>query len=213
MAKSLLQLFNKYEPSGYRREWMTEGEVLSVRADKDQRLLEVKASLKRLVDKEELYLAEADLKAAYDLNFVKILPSYPSSFLTSDYIPQIFREAGNFRVEVRCFFDGCTYILTENSLSVTVRFPERSVQFIQNSNTPHLIKGIIKSEFDKDVEVTIFPSEEDASPDTFFGEDYFAELQRLDSQLSVASRDYEKRAAAANSPEKDAPYISPSEPR
>ena len=205
MAKSLLQLFNKYTASGYRREWMTNAEVLSVRADKEQRILEVKASFDRIVDKDELYAAEFDVRAAYDLRTVKILPTYPETFLSPDYVPQLFREAGNFRVEVRCFFDGCSYVLTDNSLAVTVRFPERSVQFIQNSNTPFLIKNIIKSEFNKDIDVTIFPSTEDPVPDTLFGEDYFAELQRIDSQLSVASRDYDKRAAEAHAPAPETP--------
>ena len=202
MSKNLLQVFNKYNAVGGRRVWMENSESLTVRADRERRIVEVTAAFPSIIDKDELYAAENDIREEYKLYAVKILPKYPSELLEQSYIPQIFREAGNVRVEVRCFFDGCNYILTDDSLTVNVRYPARSVQFIENSNTPTLIENIIMSEFGVKRRVIINPCAEDTPPEILYGDSYFRELERLDQSLIAASRDYDQRAAEAQNPKK-----------
>ena len=192
MAKKLIELLNKYTPSGSRREWMSVAECVSVKAEKERRMLEVGIALPFVVEKDELYAAELDVRETYQLALVKFLPRYPAELFTERYLPQILREAANVRVEVRCFFDGCSCTLSDNKLQITVRFPAQSIEFIDNSNTPALIQNIIFSEFGKRVEVTILPS---GSVESIYDETYFRELERIDKSLSAASRDYDQRAS------------------
>ena len=77
MAKKLTELFCRYTPSESRREWMRNAESLSVRADRERRMLEVTAVLSSVIEKDELYSAEADICRAYELNSVRIFPKYP----------------------------------------------------------------------------------------------------------------------------------------
>ena len=137
MSKNLVEVFNKYTPRGSRRAWMGEAKSLSVRADKERRIVEVTAAFSAVLEKDELYAAENDIRDTYNLNAVKILPKYSSELLSERYITEIFKEAANVRIEVRCFFDGCRYTLTEDKLSITVMYPEQSVQFIENSKTSY----------------------------------------------------------------------------
>ena len=106
MSKNLAEVFNKYTPSSARRGWMEAAQSLSVKADKERRIVEVTAAFSAILEKDELYAAENDIRDAYKLNAVKILPKYPSTLLSEKYIPEIFKEAANVRVEVSCFFDG-----------------------------------------------------------------------------------------------------------
>ncbi len=191
MAKKLTELLTKYTPSGARREWMSAAECTWVKAEKERKILEVGIALPFVVEKDELYAAELDVREQYKLSVVKLLPRYPTELFTESYLPQILREAANVRVEVRCFFEGCTYALDDDKLQITVRFPEQSVEFIDNSNTPTLIQNIIFSEFGKRIEVTILPS---GTLESVYDDAYFRELERIDKSLSQASRDYERRA-------------------
>lgn len=192
MGKRLTEVFNRYTPEGYRREWMTAAESISVRADKERRIVEVTAAFPAVLDKDELYSAERDICKTYMLSAVKIFPHYPSDAFKESYIPQILKEAANVRVEVRCFFDGCKYSLNGNELSITVCFSENSIEFIENSNTPALIENIIYSEFGIKMNVTIKASLDKANG---YDEAFLAELQRIDESLTAANRDYDNRAA------------------
>ena len=78
MAKTLAELFNKYLPTPEQSTVLSGAEVISFKTDKANRLLEVKASFKYIIPKDELYEIEEAVAAAYTLNHCKILPQYPS---------------------------------------------------------------------------------------------------------------------------------------
>ena len=179
MAKKLTELFCRYTPPGSRREWMSTAESLSVRADRERRMLEVTAVLSSVIEKDELYSAEADICRAYELNSVRIFPKYPCEMFSEKYIPQVFREAGRSRAEARCFFDGCTYELSGDTLNVRVRYQQSSLEFIENSNTPALISDIIFGEFGKRLKVKVL-ADDYVDPDSLFGADFYRELAEID---------------------------------
>ena len=78
MAKTLAELFNKYLPTPEQSTVLSGAVATHVKVDKENRLLEVKASFKYIIPKNELYEIEASVAAAYELNHCKILPQYPS---------------------------------------------------------------------------------------------------------------------------------------
>ena len=100
MSKNLIQLFNKYTATGSRRDWMESAEVVSTRADKERRIVEVSAAFPTVILKDELFAAENDIREAYQFNAVKILPKYPLNALTSDTYPKYSRKPPTY--ELRC---------------------------------------------------------------------------------------------------------------
>ena len=79
-GKTFLEIFNKYIPksSEISAVLSASGEVL-VRADREKRLIEARVEFPRLVDKDLLYFIEEEIKGAYQLNFMKLLPKKPPS--------------------------------------------------------------------------------------------------------------------------------------
>ena len=110
MAKTLAELFNKYLPTPEQSTVLSGAVATHVKVDKENRLLEVKASFKYIIPKNELYEIEASVAAAYELNHCKILPQYPSVLFSEDYIPEILREAERVGAVARGFFGHYTYI-------------------------------------------------------------------------------------------------------
>ena len=78
---SLTEKFTKYKPDGKSAEWMGKSTILSLRADKARRIVEVVVSLSSLVEKTEIYRVEEGLCQTYEYNVVKILPKYQTKRL------------------------------------------------------------------------------------------------------------------------------------
>ena len=69
MAKTLAEYLYKYTPSAQRyADILASGMIVAPRADKENRMLEIKASFPTIVEKRELYALEDEIKAAYALN-------------------------------------------------------------------------------------------------------------------------------------------------
>ena len=89
MAKTFLQIFEKYVPSERDAKILDSASNIKVSADKQSRMLQVSCSFDKLVRKETLYKIESDIAKAYQLNWVKILPRYPANLFDSDYISEL----------------------------------------------------------------------------------------------------------------------------
>ena len=89
MSKTLLEIFNRYEPSAEFADILrsADPETIKLRADKPQRLIEVSAAFPHIIQKRTLYKLEEDIRQAYRLNMVRICPHYPSEQFTQDLSP------------------------------------------------------------------------------------------------------------------------------
>ena len=58
MAKTILEIFEKYTPSERERAWLDAATQVSLRADKALRMAEIRADFPALVDKKELYAVD-----------------------------------------------------------------------------------------------------------------------------------------------------------
>ena len=85
--KSFLEIFNRYKP--------TDTEILrvlsrvqktSVRADKEKRFIQAEVFFDEIVHKDVLYRIENEIKTAYSLNYVKLLPKYPANLFDKIYV-------------------------------------------------------------------------------------------------------------------------------
>ena len=90
--KTVLEILNRYQPDSTARAILERAENPVVRADKENRALQLELNLPRLVDKEELYRIEEEVAKAYELRYVKFLPHYPPELFTADYVPELLKD-------------------------------------------------------------------------------------------------------------------------
>ncbi len=147
MAKTFLQIFAKYFPDEKDAELLLRAEDIKLRADKENRIIQVEASFPNLIDKDTLYRIENEIAKAYELNWVKILPKYDSSLFGEKYIPQILKETENVGIVARGFFDNYRFNLENDLLTVEIPFSQDGVSLMYDARTPEIIQGIIMSEF------------------------------------------------------------------
>ena len=87
--KTVLEILNRYQPDATARAILERAQNPVVRADRENRALQMEVDFSRLVDKEELYRIEEEVAKAYELRYVKFLPHYPAELFTADYVPEL----------------------------------------------------------------------------------------------------------------------------
>ena len=134
---------------------MLAGIAVGVRAEKERKLIEVRASFPRLISKIELYELEEKIKRSYAVNLVRILPVYNSELFSAEYIPQVIMETERIGYVSRGFFSECKYTLEGNLITITIPSTDGAVDIMYKAKTNEVISNIIKSEFSIDVNVVI----------------------------------------------------------
>lgn len=86
--RQISALFTGYETTGN----LIICYIFSLRTAKEERIVEVRASFPRIIDRDELYRIEKDIAEAYDLRCVRILPSYPSELFHLITCPSFLRK-------------------------------------------------------------------------------------------------------------------------
>ncbi len=187
--KTFLEIFNRYEPSGTDiLAAISRAGKVSVRADKERRLLQAEVHFSDIIDKNLLYRIEEEIKNAYKLNFMKILPKYPASLFDKRYFEQILFEAERVGIVARGFFSGCDWEFSGNEITVTIPFQEGGVQLLKGADTPKIIENIIFSEFGVNYKVKIVSDEKLT---THTRERHRDEMSRLDKELVEQSKRYD----------------------
>ena len=148
--KTALEILYKYSPDPTARAILNQAQNPVVRADKENRALQMELDFPRLVEKDELYRIEEDVAKAYELNYVKFLPHYPAELFTADYVPELLKETERVGVVARGFFGTYRYELKENSLIIRIPFSEAGIRLIRSAHTPDIMGRILHSEFGLD---------------------------------------------------------------
>ena len=123
MAKNLLQIFERYTPSDeYDSELLLKADNIKLQANKESRVIQISANFPVLFKKERLYRIEKEIAKAYELNWVKILPHYPTELFDSNYIPELLAETETIGIVARGFFNKYRYNLEDNTLNIEIPF-------------------------------------------------------------------------------------------
>ena len=158
--KTALEILYKYTPDSTARAILEKAQNPMVRADKENRALQMELDFPRLVEKDELYRIEEQVAEAYGLNYVKFLPHYPAELFSADYVPELLKETERVGVVARGFFGKYRYELKEDTPIIRIPFSEAAIRLIRDARTPEIMSRIIRSEFGLDVTVIIENSEE-----------------------------------------------------
>lgn len=153
--KKLTELLKKYEADERSRNLLDEATEYTVRADKNAKLLEIKAHFPRLIDKKIIYRIEEGIRQSYCLASVRILPTYDPSLFSHDYLPQVIMETERVGIVARGFFNDYESDINGNDIYIKIPFSPDGVAFVCDAKTPRIIESIIKSEFGLTYHVTL----------------------------------------------------------
>lgn len=190
MSKTLLEILNKYQPNEEIAQLLqtADPDSIRIRADKDQRILEVHAAFPKYIAKSKLYSIEAQIQSAYGLSVMRLLPSYPSELFGEKYIPDLLMELDRQGIVARGFFTMADYQLNGNTLVLFIPFIQSGIQLVEDAKTPAVLENIIRSEFGVDIHVEIRQTE-DFDPE----EAYRAmalQVEEMEERAAAANRDY-----------------------
>ncbi len=210
--KTLTEILWKYTPDADARRVLDASLGHAVRADKENRALQIEITLDHIVPKTLLYRIEEDIARAYELNYVKFLPHYPPELFTADYIPELLLETERVGVVARGFFGRYRHTLVGSDLKIEIPFIREGVMLLINNHTPDIMGRILKSEFGLDITVTVENSEDMQSETMTEGQ--VRRLERLDRELIAAEKDYDRSQAErrASGDGKSFSPAAPSEP-
>ena len=188
-GKNLLEIFYKYHPEASDAAWLRQATDIALRADKENRMIEVRASFPEPIRKAVLYRVEAEIARAYELSLVRILPHYPATYFGETYIGELLEETQRIGIVARGFFHSYKATLDEDTLIIELPYVENSLQLMELGKTPEVISGIIRSEFGLHYKVVIRHSDELAASYRYSGSE---ELAAIDAQIRQSSLAYER---------------------
>ena len=182
MAKTFLQIFEKYKPSDEYKKILEKAENIKIQADKENRMLYASVDFPTLVLKDDIYEIEQGISKAYQLNMVKIMPHYPSVLFDENYIPELMKETEKVGIVAKGFFSRYRYKLEDNTLTVEIPFSKNGVSLLHDARTPAVMQAIIFSEFSLQIKVNIIHTNDD---------EFLASNNSLEKMLE----DYDRRMA------------------
>ena len=172
------KVFSKYKQSDAARTVLDKVENIITKLDREHKIAEIYIKLPELVTKDKLYAIEDEIKEAYGLNLVRLLPKYSPELFDPRYIPEIMKELNRTGAVSRGFFNEYDYEIYEDKLDIKVSFSNGGVELLYCAKTNEIISNIIYGEFGIRFKVTL---SEETSCDV--NENYFSnqvgELERI----------------------------------
>ena len=193
-------IFKRMIPLGVQREIFDEASEITVRLDREKRIMEVHCHLPKLYRKTDIYALEAEIAKTYELAQIRIFTHYDEALFSDAYMPEIFTEAARVGVVVNGFFGKYTlkWDAEPKKLHIGIPFSRGGISLLDLARSGEVISGILHSEFGISCPVEVCQSEDAQSEYQSFMEGQLAQL-RSQSALIVeeAKRLEEEKAELA----------------
>lgn len=190
MNKTLLEILKKYQPDEETAAILlsADPDSVRVRADREQRALEIRAFFPRYIEKKILYTIEQEICRAYELSVMRLLPSFPEDCFSDAVIPDLLMELDRQGIVARGFFTRSSYRLNGNDLLLEIPFQQSGIDLIDDAETPAVMEKIIAEEFGKTVRVTVRQSN-GFDPDEAYRA-YRAQMEEMEQNAAALNREY-----------------------
>lgn len=190
MSKNLLEWLNRYHPTEETKAILltADPETVKFRVDKDQRAMEIRASFPQYIEKRTLYQIEAEICCAYDLSYVRLLPSFPRSCFSEEIIPDLLLELDREGIVSKGFFSHSSYRLEGNCLFLEIPFVQSGVDLVCDAETPKVLEKIIWETFGLQIEVTVSQSEDFDSSEHYRSIE--SRLTEMEREAATVERTY-----------------------
>ncbi len=153
--KSFFELFRRYQPTAEHRKILEQGRNITRQVDKERKIVKISLDFPEIVPKDKLYAIEEDIRVAYDIHTVLILPHYPANRFTNEYFKEIIRETVRVGVMARGFFDTFDYQINGKEIVVLLPWGEGGLSLLEKGRISETIEGILRSEFSTEFSVRV----------------------------------------------------------
>ncbi len=195
---NLSERFNRYVPTEDLLIYM-DLKVLSTKVDKEQRMIEVSVECPYIISKSILYRLELEIKTAYNLNYMRIIPKYSSELFSSSYIDDIIKEACREGAVGKGFFEDYSVDFSLKKIVLKVPFIQGGIDLLDVGHTADVISNIIKREFGLNTNVIIEQREDYKHSIELFESEKMNILRRaLEEQQKASNRDTTKAEELQN---------------
>lgn len=176
------RIFSKYSQSADERSILDMAENVRTKIDRDKRIVEINCEFPQIIPKKELYQIEESIRAAYELNFVRLIPRYPGELFTKSYMREVMYELQRVGAVSRGFFNEYDCRISGDHIEIEISFNNGGVELLYSAKTNEIISNIIYGEFGRRFSVDI---KQDSSCDV--GDGFFAgQLAELEKQARSA---------------------------
>ena len=192
----LNERFPKYSPAQELDSYM-QAEVLGMRVDKEQRMMEVDISPSLIIPKKYLYRIEGEICEAYRLNHLRIQPKYSSDLYSIDYVDDLILESYRQGTVARGFFEDYSLSTENDTVVIKVPFIQGGIDLLDGANTASMMSKIVLDEFGINVSFKIEQRE-----------DYKRNIEAFENEkLNILRRALEEQAKETQKNEKKADDI------
>ncbi|MBQ7836210.1 MAG: PolC-type DNA polymerase III [Clostridia bacterium] len=196
-TRTLKSIFSKFVPSdAFCEKIFANAENAVLSGDREKKMYQVAFSVPFLIPKEKLYTLEESIAELYDLNYVKLLPSYPPELFTPSYMSSVYTETARIGAVAQGFFKDCKTDIQDGVITISINFSEGGVSLMELGKTGDIIAGIIRSEFGLDYEIEIKPSDDYQKYHDEYLERQAAFIQQYREDAVRRKAEYEANAAA-----------------
>lgn len=176
------RIFSKYSQSADERSILDMAENVRTKIDRDKRIVEINCEFPQIIPKKDLYQIEKSIRAAYELNFVRLIPRYPGELFTKSYMREVMYELQRVGAVSRGFFNEYDCRISGEHIEIEISFNNGGVELLYSAKTNEIISNIIYGEFGRRFSVDI---KQDSSCDV--GDGFFAgQLAELEKQARSA---------------------------
>ena len=176
------RIFSKYSQSADERSILDMADNVRTKIDRDKRIVEINCEFPQIIPKKDLYQIEESIRAAYELNFVRLIPRYPGELFTKSYMREVMYELQRVGAVSRGFFNEYDCRISGDHIEIEISFNNGGVELLYSAKTNEIISNIIYSEFGRRFSVDI---KQDSSCDV--GDGFFAgQLAELEKQARSA---------------------------
>jgi len=155
---TFLEKFHKLSPSINARDVIEGIKDFAIRYNKEKRDMVIDLQFEKIVDKNKLYKLEQEIKEAYEMNSVFIMPKYPGELFDVSYYEQLIIELGRNTVLANGFFEDAQAEYSDGAL--TIKCAHGYATLPDKGGCQNMLSRIIKNEFGIDVSVQIVNIEE-----------------------------------------------------
>ena len=157
-------------------------ENVRTKIDRDKRIVEINCEFPQIIPKKDLYQIEESIRAAYELNYVRLIPRYPGELFTKSYMREVMYELQRVGAVSRGFFNEYNCRISGDHIEIEISFNNGGVELLYSAKTNEIISNIIYGEFGRRFSVDI---KQDSSCDV--GDEFFAgQLAELEKQARSA---------------------------
>ena len=195
--RKLGDIFKRMIPLGVQREIFDEASEITVRLDREKRMMEVHCHLPKLYRKADIYALEADIAKTYELAQIRIFTHYDEALFSDAYMSEIFTEAARVGVVVNGFFGKYTLKWDEEpkKLHIGIPFSQGGISLLDLARSGEVISGILHSEFGISCPVEVCQSGDAQSEYQSFMEGQLAQLRSQSALIVEEAKRLEEEAA------------------